>query len=337
MKVVFFEIEPWEKPYLEKKLAGQEVAFHTKPLTEDTLDELQDVEALSIFIDSQMTKAVLEKLPKLKLITTRSTGFDHINLAYCTERNITVCNVPEYGTHTVAEHTFALILALSRKLIPSVERARRGDFTLDGLRGFDLYKKTIGIVGLGNIGTSVAQIAKGFGMDVLAYARHPDVELAKKIGFMYVDLDHLFQVSDIITLHIPLTPETKYTINKENIHKLKKGCILINTARGGLIETEAILVGIHDGIIKGAGIDVLEEEVHIKEERQLISEKFLQENDIKTQLLNHVLLTRDEVVVTPHNAFNSQEALHKILDVTVENILQFASNKPANVVGEKAS
>ena len=337
MKLVFFEIEPWEKPYLEKKLTGQDVTFHTKPLTEENIAEFQDAEGLSIFIDSQMTKAVLEKLPKLKLITTRSTGFDHIDLAYCQERNIIVCNVPEYGTHTVAEHTFALILALSRKLIPSVERARRGDFTLDGLRGFDLYKKTIGIVGLGNIGTSVAQIAKGFGMDVLAHARHPDVELAKKIGFMYVDLDHLFQVSDIVTLHIPLTPETKYTINKENIHKLKKGCILINTARGGLIETEAILIGIHDGIIKGAGIDVLEEEVHIKEERQLISEKFLQENDIKTQLLNHVLLTRDEVVVTPHNAFNSQEALHKILDVTVENILSFANNKPTNVIETKPS
>lgn len=337
MKVVFFEIEPWEKPYLERKLTGQDATFHTKPLTEADLDSLQDVEALSIFIDSQMTKDVLAKLPNLKFITTRSTGYDHIDLAYCQEHNITVCNVPEYGTHTVAEHTFALILALSRKLIPSVERARHGDFTLDGLRGFDLYKKTIGIVGLGNIGTSVARIAKGFGMDVLAFARHPDVELAKEIGFMYVDMDHLLKVSDIITLHIPLTPETKYTINKENIHKLKKGCILINTARGGLIETEAILIGIHDGIIKGAGIDVLEEEVHIKEERQLISEKFLQENDIKTQLLNHVLLTRDEVIVTPHNAFNSHEALHKILDVTVENILNFARSSPTNVVGEKAS
>lgn len=337
MKVVFFEIEPWEKPYLEKKLAGQDVTFHTKPLTEDSIEELQDVDSVSVFIDSHLTKELLAKLPNLKHITTRSTGYDHIDLAYCTQKGITVCNVPEYGTHTVAEHTFTLILALSRKLIPSVERTKRGDFSLDGLRGFDLYKKTIGIVGLGNIGTSVARIAKGFGMDVLAYARHPDVQLAKEVGFMYVDLEHLLKVSDIITLHVPLTPETTHMINKENLHKLKRGCLLINTARGGLIETEAILFGLQEGIIKGAGIDVLEEEVNIKEERQLLSEKFLSENDLKTQLLNHVLLTRDDVIVTPHNAFNSYEALHKILDVTVENILKYCDNCPINVVSEKTS
>lgn len=335
MKIAVFEIEAWEKHYLEKKLVGHEVEFHMKPLTDEYIDDLQDVEVLSVFIDSHLTNALLGKLPKLKLITTRSTGYDHIDLGYCSEKNIVVCNVPEYGTHTVAEHTFALILALSRKLIPSVERARRGDFTLDGLTGFDLYNKTLGIVGLGNIGTSVAKIGKGFGMDVLAYARHPDVELAKQIGFMYVDLDHLLSVSDVVSLHLPLTNQTKHLINKENIHKLKKKSLLINTARGGLIETEAILVGLQEGILAGAGIDVLEEEVNIKEERQLISEKFLLENDIKTQLLNHVLLTRDEVIVTPHNAFNSEEALHRILDVTTENIQKFASDSPQNVLGEK--
>lgn len=289
-----------------------------------------------MFIDSQLTAELLAKLPNLQLITTRSTGYDHIDLIYCKQKNITVCNVPEYGTHTVAEHTFALILALSRKLIPSVERARRGDFTLDGLTGFDLYKKTLGIVGLGNIGKAVAQIGKGFGMDVLAYARHPNVELAKQIGIIYVDLDHLMKVSDVISLHVPLTGETKHMINKENIHSLKKGSLLINTARGGLIETEAILLGLQEGFISGVGVDVLEEEVNIKEERQLLSEKFLVENDIKTQLLNHVLLTRDEVIVTPHNAFNSAEALRRILDVTVDNISQFLHNQPQNTVSQPA-
>ena len=169
-------------------------------------------------------------------------------------------------------------------------------------------------------------------MDVLAYARHPDVELAKKVGFMYVDLEHLLSASDIVSLHVPLTQQTKHMINKHNIHTMKKGSLLINTARGGLIETEAILMGLQEGILKGAGIDVLEEEVNIKEERQLLSEKFLLENDIKTQLLNHVLLTRDDVIVTPHNAFNSDEALHRILDVTVENIKGFAKNTPVNSV-----
>lgn len=337
MKIAVFEIEAWEKHYLEKKLPDHDVEFHMKPLTVEYADELKDVEILSVFIDSQLTGDLLSHFPKLKLITTRSTGYDHIDLTYCNEKGIIVCNVPEYGTHTVAEHTFALILALSRKLIPSVERARRGDFSLDGLTGFDLYKKTLGIVGMGNIGSSVARIGKGFGMDVLAYARHPDVELAKEIGFMYVDLDHLLSASDIISLHVPLTPQTKHMINKDNIYKLKKKSILINTARGGLIETEAILVGLQKGILKGAGIDVLEEEVNIKEERQLLTEKFLLENDIKTQLLNHVLLTRDEVIVTPHNAFNSEEALHRILDVTVENIQSFVKNSPRNTVSESAA
>src|SRR5690606_8706508 len=164
-------------------------SFSADHVTEKDLSSLHDVDCLSVFIYSHLTKELLEKLPNLKLITTRSTGYDHIDIEYCSAKGIAVCNVPEYGTHTVAEHTFALILTISRKMLPSIERARKGDFSLDGLRGFDLYKKTLGIVGIGNIGTSVARIAKGFGMDVLAYARTPKVELAKEIGFMYVDLD----------------------------------------------------------------------------------------------------------------------------------------------------
>lgn len=334
MKIAFFEIEDWEKPYIDQKLRVHEITYSAEHLTEQDLPSLKETECLSVFIYSQLTKEILEKLPNLKLITTRSTGYDHIDLTYCREKNITVCNVPEYGTHTVAEHTFALILAISRKLLPSVARASKGDFSLDGLRGFDLYKKTLGIVGLGNIGTSVAQIGKGFGMDVLAYARHPDIELAKRIGFMYVDFDHLLTVSDIVTLHLPLTPQTTHIINIENVHTLKKGAVLINTARGGLIETEAILSGLQEGILSGVGIDVLEEECGIKEERELLAGKFLETCDLKTQLLNHVLLTRDDVIVTPHNAFNSNEALHTILDVTVENIVDFTGNHPRNLAGE---
>ncbi len=331
MNIVFFEIEEWEESFLKQKLSGHNLTFDTNPLTAAS-QNLGEIEVLSIFIYSKITPELLDKMPNLKVIVTRSTGYDHIDIKACQAKNIIVTNVPEYGTQTVAEHTFALLLALSRKIIPSVERTRKSDFTLDNLRGFDLYKKTIGVVGAGNIGQAVIRIAKGFGMDVLVFSRHQNIELAKKLGFMYVDLAHLYQVSDVITFHVPLTDETKHMINKETLPKLKKGIILLNTARGGILETEAVLMGLEQGIIKGAGIDVLEEECYVKEERQLLTEQFIQECDLRTQLLNHVLVTKENVLVTPHNAFNSQEALQRILDVTVENMVSFAQGKAINTV-----
>ena len=331
MKIAFFEIEDWEKPFLEKKLTGEALVFSTDPITSES-DDIASIEILSIFIYSKIDKELLEKLPNLKMIVTRSTGFDHIDGEACIAKGVVVTNVPEYGTQTVAEHTFALLLALSRKMIPSVERTRKSDFSLEGLRGFDLYNKTLGVVGAGNIGQAVIKIANGFGMDVLVFSKHQKMELAHKLGFMYVDLDHLYKISDIITFHVPLTDETKHMVNKDTLQKLKKGVTIINTARGGIIETEAILLGLEQEIISGAGIDVLEEECFIKEERQLLTGQFIKECDLKTQLLNHVLVTKDNVLVTPHNAFNSHEALERILDVTVENVLSFVQQKPINIV-----
>lgn len=331
MKIAFFEIEEWEEKFLKDKLHGHEISFATDPITLET-PALDTIEILSVFIYSKVDKELLEKMPALKMIVTRSTGFDHIDIEACKARNIIVTNVPEYGTQTVAEHTFALLLALSRKIVQSVERTQKSDFSLDGLRGFDLYKKTLGVVGAGHIGQAVIRIANGFGMDVLVTSPHQDMELAQKLGFMYVDLEHLFRVSDIITFHVPLTPETKHMLNKENIAQLKKGCIVLNTARGGIIETEALLNGLEQGIVVGAGIDVLEEECFIKEERQLLTSQFLKECDIKAQLLNHVLVTKENVLVTPHNAFNSIEALQRILDVSVENVLSFVKLEPINIV-----
>ena len=331
MNIAFFEIEEWEKPFIERKLSGHTITFSTASLHVDSLD-LESIEILSIFIYSTISPEILTKMPNLKMIVTRSTGFDHIDLKACAEKNVIVTNVPEYGTQTVAEHTFALLLALSRKIIPSIENTRKSDFTLDGLRGFDLYKKTIGVVGAGNIGQAVIRIAKGFGMDVLVFSRHQNIELAKELGFMYVDLAHLYQVSDIITFHVPLTNETTHMISKETLPKLKKGVIILNTARGGILETEAILMGLEQKVISAAGIDVLEEECFVKEERQLLTEQFIKECDLRTQLLNHVLLTKENVLVTPHNAFNSQEALQRILDVTVENMVSFAQGKVINTV-----
>ncbi len=332
MKIAIFEIEDWEKPYLQEKLQGHELTFFSTPLDLTNIQQVKDVEAMAVFIYSQIKEEILNQLPNLKYIVTRSTGFDHIDLNLCKQKSILVSNVPEYGTYTVAEHTFALMLAISRRLLPSIERAKKGDFSLDGLRGFDLHGKTLGVIGTGHIGQEVIKIAKGFGMRVLGYNRTVHQDLADQLGFKYVSVDELLAQSDIVSLHLPYSPETTHFINKDNILKMKKGSVLLNTARGGLIETEAILVGLDEGNLQAAGIDVLEEEAFIKEERQLLTEQFLKDCDIKTQLLNHVLLTKDNVLITPHNAFNSQEALQRILDVTIENLITFANGQQINLV-----
>lgn len=332
MKIAFFEVEKWEKEYLKTKLKGHEVSFYNVPLTKDNVDEVKDTDVLSTFIYSSLDKEVINLMPNLKLITTRSTGYDHINLPCCKNREIIVCNVPHYGTHTVAEHTMALVLGLSRRILTSVERTKRGNFDHRELTGFDLYDKTIGIVGLGDIGTSVMHMAKGFGMHVVAYSHHPDEKLARKLGVTFLDLKELFAVSDIVTLHVPYTKETHHMINKKNIKKFKKGSILINTARGGLIETEALIYGLEKGILKGVGLDVLEEETAIIEERQILTDHYIKTSNIKTLYFDHVLMTYENVLITPHNAFNSIEALRLILDVTAENILDFERKHPQNTI-----
>ena len=332
MKIAFFEIEDWEKEYLQGKLAQSELSFFAEPLSQDNIDSVKDCQIISPFIYSQIDKEIMQKLPDLKIIATRSTGFDHIDLASVKENKIIVCNVPFYGENTVAEHTFALILALSRKLIDSVERARKGDFSLDGLRGFDLKDKTLGIVGLGHIGLHVARIAKGFEMKVLAFDLKQDKKLAKKIGFEYAGFEDLLSKSDVITLHAPYNKATHHLINSGNINLIKKGAYLINTARGGLIETEALLKALSGGTLAGAGLDVLEEECFIKEEAQLLSKEFPKTCDLKTILQNHILLEQKNVIVTPHNAFNSQEALMRILDTTVLNIQSFIKGKSINII-----
>ena len=332
MKIAFFEIENWQKEYLKEKLNNAELSFFAEPLSLDSISSAKDCPIVSPFIYSQINKDILQKLPDLKMIATRSTGFDHIDISKTKESKITVCNVPFYGENTVAEHTFALILSLSRKMFDSVERARKGDFSLDGLRGFDLEAKTLGIIGMGHIGLHVARIAKGFEMNVLAYDPREDKKLVKKIGFEYVDLKNLLAKSDIITLHAPDNKETHHLINSENINLIKKGAYLINTARGGLIETQALLKALSDGTLSGAGLDVLEEECFVKEEAQLLSKEFPKTCDLKTVLQNHILLQQKNVIITPHNAFNSQEALMRILDTTVENINNFIAGKSQNLI-----
>ncbi|MEK7592719.1 MAG: NAD(P)-dependent oxidoreductase [Patescibacteria group bacterium] len=333
MIISFFEIEEWEKELLQQTLAVHTLVFSKHKLTQETLNVAKEAEIISTFIYSQLSDDILFQRPHLKLIATRSTGYDHIDLSYCRKHSIAVSNVPVYGVHTIAEHTFALILALSRKIIPSVEKTRRGDFTLGGLRGFELANKTLGLVGLGHIGKRVAQIARGFRMNVIATTRHPDPHLAEQLGITFVDLLTLLKTSDVVSLHVPLTSETRHLISKKNIGLMKKGSLLVNTSRGAIVETEAILWSLEQGILMGAGLDVLEEERALKEERELITQEFLKTCDLKTQLLNHVLLTNQNVIITPHNAFNSQEALTEILTTTTDTINAWISHSPTNIVG----
>ncbi len=332
MNIAFFETEDWEKALFQQALRGYSLSFFPEPLGPSQAHLLSETEILSPFIYSKLTADVLSELPKLRIIVTRSTGVDHIDRAYCRTHGITVCNVPAYGVDTIAEHTFALILALSRKIIPAVEHTRRGNFTLDGLRGFELAGKTLGIVGLGRIGKRVAELALSFKMNVIVSTRTPKPDLEEEPGIVQVDLSTLLAQSDIVSLHVPLTPETRYLINKTNITLMKKGSILINTARGAIVESEAILLALEQGILAGAGLDVLEQECALKEERELLTKEFLKTCDLKTQLLNHVLLTKENVIITPHNAFNSQEALKEIVQTTLQNIASYVSGKPENTV-----
>lgn len=332
MKLIFFELHDWEEAYLRKRAdAGHEVVAFREVLDGSHLERIADAEVLSPFIYSKLTTERLAKLPRLKLIATRSTGFDHIDMADCGRRGITVCNVPFYGENTVAEHTFALILALSRKVHEAFVRVRAGNFSLDGLRGFDLKDKTIGVVGAGHIGLHVMRIARGFGMKVLAFDVRRDNFLAEVLGFEYAELDSLLSRSDIITLHAPYNTHTHHLINPGNIGKIKSGAVLINTSRGGLVNTEALLKALDDGILAGAGLDVLEGEETVLEESALLGDAVNPEK-LRMAIQNHVILKKPNVVFTPHNAFNSQEALERILQTTADNIASFVAGTPKNVV-----
>lgn len=332
MGLVFFELQEWEEETLKENFP--DATFSQEKLTFENVDNFKNAAIISTFIYSDLTKEVMDKLPNLKFIATRSTGYDHIDINAAKSKNIIVSNIPEYGTRTVAEHTFALILTLTRKIYQSINQAKHFDFDHANIRGIDLYEKTLGIVGLGKIGKEVLMIGKSFGMKILVYTKHQDPQLTTQLGFKYAnDLNELLRNSDIVTLHLPYTKETHHIINKNNIGFLKKGSYLINTARGGLIETEALVSALEEGRLTGVGLDVLEDEEELSEEVDVLTETFSQKVDLKTLVLDHVLINHPKVIITPHNAFNSQEALKRITTTTIENIKAFLNNNPANQVG----
>jgi len=333
MKIYYFSNEAWEEEYVRAKLPNEDIVFNKGPLAAfpDLAD--QDAGILCVFMESPIGEAELARFPSLKLIATRSTGFDHIDLAATKARGIAVVNVPFYGENTVAEFAFALLLALSRRVIEADTRVREtGAFSQKDLRGFDLAGKTIGVVGTGHIGAHVIRMAQGFSMKVIGFDAFPNAELAQKFNFTYVLLEELLAASDIITIHVPYNKQTHHLINKENIGKIKKGAYLINTARGAIVETEALVEALKNGIIAGAGLDVLEEEGDMNDELALLSAPHPKEAELKIALENHYLINHPRVIVTPHIAFNTAEAVTRILDTTIENIKAFSSGSPTNVV-----
>jgi D-lactate dehydrogenase len=330
MHIAFFEVKDWERTYLVERLPSDIAHFASGVLTIPAA-ELRGLQALSIFIYSHVTRDVLDALPELKFIATRSTGFDHIDVQACKSRGIAVSNVPSYGENTVAEHTMALLLMLSRKVHQSVLQVRGGHVDLAGLTGFDLQGKTIGVIGAGHIGLHVIRIARGFGMRVIAFDIRRDPFLADLLGFEYVTMDELLEESDIVTLHSPLTEKTHHLLGREQFARMKQGTMIVNTARGGLIDTDALVEALESGKLGGAGLDVLEGEELIKEEKQLLQQP-LDVERLRMALRNRVLLARDDVVFTPHNAFNSREALVRILEVTLANLEAFRGGQPVHRV-----
>ena len=331
MKIAFFEIQEWEKKYIKRRLFKHDLEFYREPISLELLKKENNFAVISVFIYSKVDKKILQKLPKLKLITTRSTGFDHIDIKECKNKKITVCNVPFYGENTVAEHTFGLILSLSRNIHKAYVRTLKQDYSIDGLKGFDLKGKTMGVVGAGRIGLHVIRIAKSFDMEVLAYDVNQNNFLSEVLNFKYVSFEHLLKNSDIISLHIPHNKFTHHIINKSNINFIKRGAILINTSRGGIVDTGALIKALDKKILAGAGLDVLEGEELIKEEKQLLSDP--KAAKVFGQIIqDHILLKKENVVFTPHIAFYSQEALERILEATVHNINNFIKKNLWNVV-----
>jgi D-lactate dehydrogenase len=318
MKIGFFSTKPYDRTYFDaaNREAGHELSYFEAPLRAETAVLAGDAQAVCAFVNDTLDRAVLEKLAEqdIRLVTLRSAGFNHVDLEAAEALGITVARVPAYSPHAVAEHTLALVLALNRRIHKAHNRVRENNFNLDGLIGFDLNEKTVGIIGTGQIGAITAAIFQGFNCRVIAHdvAPNPDCEAR---GIAYVDLDTLFAQSDIISLHCPLTPQTRHLIGTEAIAKMKPGVMIANTSRGAVIDTPAVLEALKDGKIGSLALDVYEEE----------GDLFFRDlsNDILSDDVFARLLTFPNVLITGHQAFFTHEALTNIAETTLGNVTSF--------------
>ncbi|HBB33787.1 MAG TPA: hydroxyacid dehydrogenase [Cyanobacteria bacterium UBA8803] len=323
MKVAVFSTKSYDQKFLETANIhyNHELVFFEPRLTYDTVALAAGFPAVCVFINDQLEDRTLQALASqgTKLIATRSAGFNHIDLNAAAHLGMTVVRVPAYSPYAVAEHTVGLILTLNRKIHRAYNRVRDGNFSLDGFMGFDLHGRTVGVVGTGKIGCIVAQILKGFGCELLAYDLYVNPH-CEALGTTYVELSELFATSDIISLHCPLTPQTYHLINAEAIEHMKPGVMLINTSRGALVDTQAVIEGLKSRKIGYLGLDVYEQESELFFED--LSEEVI-EDDIFERLL-----TFPNVLITGHQAFFTEDALKNIAETTLSNIKDFELGHP---------
>ena len=321
MKIAFLEVgsvRADEKESYMEVFGTKEVSFFPGNLSGKHLSELKDIEVLSVFTTSAITREVIMKLPHLQFIQTRSTGYNHIDIAAASERSIKVCNVPHYGDVTVAEYTFALLFSLARHLGVIGERIKKRDFSFRDVEGFELAGKKLGVVGTGRIGKKVVRIARSLGMNVLLYDVYPDEQFAREFDSAYVPLTTLLRDSDILTLHAPSTAETHHLLREERFKMMKKRVVIVNTSRGELIHTGDLVRALNNGIVSAAALDVVENETMLLKENLTADEKKMQK-----ELLS--LIAHPHVVFTPHMAYYSKEATSRIVATTIETLQGFIS------------
>jgi len=322
MRVAVFSTKKYDQVFLDaaNKQAGHELHYFETRLTSETCSLVNGFDAVCVFVNDSVDKTVLQTMADggVKLLALRSAGFNHVDLKAAQEFNITIVRVPAYSPHAVAEHTLALALALNRHIHRAYNRVRERNFSLDGLLGFDIHGKTVGIIGTGQIGAIFTRLMSGFGCELLGFDPHPNKD-CQALGMNYVQLEELFARSHIISLHCPLNPQTHHLINNEALSKMRDGVMLINTSRGAIVDTRALIAGLKSGKVGSVGLDVYEEEADIFFED--LSDEVIQD-DVFARLL-----TFPNVLITGHQGFFTEEALRNIAETTLENITAFKTGQ----------
>lgn len=341
-KILYFDVRANEEGALNvrcksnNKQCGVDCSCKLIPerLDDNTVvtDEMKETDVISCFTFSRVSAEVLKQFPNLKLIALRSVGFNHIDIDYCKEHNIAVVNSLGYGNITVAEFAFGLMFDVMRKVSRAYMNLKNEHLDRDTYTGYEFNGKTIGIIGTGAIGSEMVRITKGVGMNVLAYDIYPKEELVQKYGVKYVELDELLKSSDVVSLHAPLTNDNFHLINEEKINLMKPNAVIVNTARGELIDTKALYQALNENRIFGAGLDVLEAENMLTQPDNTVDFDYLTGDVVKQTLINERLLKLHNVVITPHIAYNSTEANERILKITLDNIDSFFKGELKNSV-----
>lgn len=322
MRIAFFSTKSYDRAHFDPQVkdSQHEITYFEDILTVKTATLVKGFDAVCVFVNNKVDEPLLKKIAEygVKVVALRSAGFNHVDLEAAKKHGVKIFRVPAYSPEAVAEHTVALILTLNRKTHKAYNRVRENNFSLDGLTGFNLHKKTVGVVGTGTIGTAFCRIMTGFGCRVIAF--DPNVnEEAVELGVEYVDQDELFSRADIVSLHCPLIPPTRHMINKESIKKMKDGVMIINTSRGALIDTSAVINGLKQKKIGFLGIDVYEQEDNLFFED--LSNEVIQDDEIAR------LMAFPNALITGHQAFLTAEALQEITTITLQNLTDYEEGR----------